>query len=280
MNTNIIAESAVIDASVRIGENVRIGEDVIIRAGSIIGNNIEIGNGTYVDYHVIIRDNVTIGEESFVGARTILGEYLADFTLRREAAPHVLSIGEHAVIRSDTIIYGDTTIGEHFQTGHRVTIRENSRIGSHVRIGTLSDIQGHCDIGNYVNMHSNVHIGHKSIIKDYVWIFPYVILTNDPNPPSENLFGVTVEEFAVIATGTVVLPGMIIGKESLVGAGAVVTKDVLPKRVVVGNPGKDIGSTDRIKDKVTGKQVYPWKYSFDRGMPWEGIGYEAWEGMD
>lgn len=280
VHKNIIAKSAVIDENVMIGKNVKIGENVVIRTGSIIGDNIDIGDGVYIDFNVIIRDNVEIGMNSFVGARVILGEYLADFTARREIVPHALKIGDNAVIRSDTIVYGDNVIGDNFQTGHRVTIRENSQIGSHVRIGTLSDIQGYCKIGNYVNMHSNVHIGHKSIIKDYVWIFPYVVLTNDPNPPSENLLGVTVEEFAVIATGTVILPGMVIGKESLVGAGAVVTKDVLPESIVVGNPAKNMGSTSRIKDKVTGKQVYPWKYSFERGMPWEGVGYKMWEAKE
>jgi len=135
-------------------------------------------------------------------------------------------IGKNSLLRSETIIYGDNDFGEALQTGHRVTIREKSKIGNHVRIGTLSDIQGHCEIQDYVNMHSNVHIGQKSIIKKYAWIFPYVILTNDPNPPSEDLLGVTVEEFAIIATSTVVLPG--------------------------------------------------WQYTFDRGMPWQGIGYEKW----
>lgn len=280
MSKNIIAGSAEIDKNVIIGENVRIGENSVIRAGSIIGDNVDIGGGAYIDFNVIIRNDVQIGINSFIGARVILGEYLADFAVKRENVPHRLSIGDNAVIRSETIIYGDNMIGDYFQTGHRVTIRENSQIGSHVRIGTLSDIQGHCRIGNYVNMHSNVHIGQKSIIRDYVWIFPYVILTNDPNPPSTNLLGVTVEEFAVIATGTVVLPGIVIGKESLVGAGAVVTRDVLPERVMVGNPAKDIGGTDRIRNKVTGGQVYPWKYSFDRGMPWEDIGYETWIEMN
>lgn len=279
MNNNIIAKSAIIEENVIIGKNVKIGEKTVIRMGSIIGDNTDIGDKTYIDFNVIIRDNVKIGINSFVGARSILGEYLADFTVRREIAPHILNIGDNAVIRSDTIIYGDNKIGDYFQTGHRVTIREKSQIGSHVKVGTLSDIQGYCEIGNYVNMHSNVHIGNKSKIKDYVWIFPYVVLTNDPNPPSENILGVTVEEFAVIATGTVVLPGIIIGRESLVGAGAVVTRNVLPEKVVVGNPAKEIGRADKIKDRVTGEQVYPWKYSFDRGMPWEGIGYEKWKGL-
>lgn len=277
MNENIIAENAVIGGNVIIGKNVKIGENVIIRMGSIIGDNVEIGDETYIDYNVIIRNDVKIGIKSFIGARSILGEYLVDFVVKRENISHILSIGNNAVIRSETIIYGNNVIGDYFETGHRVTIRENSQIGNHVRIGTLSDIQGYCEIGNYVNMHSNVFVAHKSIIKDYVWLFPYVILTNDPNPPSENLLGVTVEKYASIAAGAVVLPGRVVGREALVGAGAVVTKDVLPERIAVGNPAKDVGSTDRIKDKVTGEQVYPWKYSFDRGMPWEGIGYKTWE---
>lgn len=277
---NKIAKSAMINVSVIMGDNIIVGENVVIQAGCIIGDNVTINRGTYIDYNVIIRDNVNLGEDSFVGARTILGEYLSDFTVNRQRTSHLLSIGDNAVIRSETIIYGDSIIGNNFQTGHRVTIRENSHIGSHVRIGTLSDIQGYCEIGNYVNMHSNVHVGHKSVIKDYVWIFPYVVLTNDPNPPSEELLGVTIEEFAVVATGTVVLPGMVIGKDSLVGAGAIVTKDVQPERIAVGNPARDVGSTSKIKNKVTGEQVYPWKYTFDRGMPWAGMTYEKWKELN
>ena len=74
-----------------------------------------------------------------------------------------------------------------------MTIRENSNIGEHVRIGTLSDIQGYCQIGNYVNMHSNVHVAQASIIHDYVWLFPYVVLTNDPQPPSMTTAGVEID---------------------------------------------------------------------------------------
>ncbi|MEG0681803.1 MAG: acyltransferase [Eubacterium sp.] len=157
-----------------------------------------------------------------------------------------------------------------------MTIREGSKIGNHVRIGTLSDIQGHCEIGNYVNMHSNVHIGQKSMIKDYVWIFPYVILTNDPTPPSDELLGVTVESFAIISTGVIVLPGVHIAEDTLIGAGAIVNKDVEEGKVVVGNPGKTICDITKIKNKFTNEQVYPWRYSFDRGMPWEGENYNIW----
>lgn len=246
----------------------------------ILGDNITIEDGVFLDHGVIVRDNVTIRRGTRVGARCILGEYLADFFDDCVNKVHPLVIGENSLLRSETIVYGDVSIGHDFQTGHRVTIRENAKIGHHVRVGTLSDIQGYCEIGSYVNMHSNVHIGQESRIEDYVWIFPYVVLTNDPTPPSEKLSGVTLHKFAVIATGSVLLPGVSVGEDALVGAGAIVTRDVEAETIAVGNPAKNVGSVRKIKNKFTGEQVYPWRYTFDRGMPWKGVGYEAWLQQD
>lgn len=262
--------------NVIIGENVSLGENVTIKAGCILEDNIILEDNVFVDCGTIIHSNVRIGANSTIGARCILGEYIVDFYSDRINKEHPLQIGKNSLIRSETIIYGDNDLGDYLQTGHRVTIREESKIGEHVRIGTLSDIQGHCEIQDYVNMHSNVHIGQKSVIKKYAWIFPYVVLTNDPNPPSESLMGVTIEEFAIVATGSVVLPGKTIGNGALVGAGSIVTKDISNDAIAVGNPAKEHGKTEKLKDAITGKQVYPWRYTFERGMPWEGIGYETW----
>lgn len=262
--------------NVIIGKNVVLGENVTIKSGCILEDNIIIEDNVFIDCSTIIHSNVKIGMGTTIGARCILGEYLADFYNERINQKHPLSIGKNSLIRSETIIYGDNDLGDYLQTGHRVTIREHSKIGEHVRIGTLSDIQGYCEIQDYVNMHSNVHIGQKSVIKKYAWIFPYVILTNDPNPPSESLMGVTIEEFAIVSTGSVILPGKTIGNGALIGAGAIVTKDISNDTIAVGNPVREIAKTERIKDAITGVQVYPWRYTFERGMPWEGIGYEEW----
>lgn len=262
-----------------ISKSAKIGNNVTIKEGTIIGENVIIEDNVYLDYGCIIRDNVTIKKNSTIGARSILGEYLMDFYDAHTNKNHPLVIGENALIRSETIIYGDTQIGDNFQCGHRVTIREKSHIGNNVRIGTLSDLQGDCKIGNYVNMHSNVHIGQKSVIKDYVWIFPYVVLTNDPTPPSDKLLGVTIESFAIISTGSIVLPGIHIDEDTLIGAGCIVTKDVKKGKVVVGNPGKEICDITKIKNNFTGEQVYPWRYSFDRGMPWKKETVDNWMKM-
>ena len=129
-----------------------------------------------------------------------------------------------------------------------MTIREQAEIGNNVSIGTLSDLQGHCKLGNYVRLHSNVHIGMLSQIDDCVWIFPYVVLTNDPTPPSENEFGVHIHSFAVVATNAILLPGVEVHNDALIGAGAIVTKDVDKYEVAVGNPAKVKGDVRNINE--------------------------------
>lgn len=254
---------------------IRKGKNVKIATGVIMGDNITIGDNVEIDCYTIIHDNVTIGSNTYIGANCILGEYQMDY-FNGNRMDHPLYIGDHSLIRSGTIIYGDCKIGSNFQTGHRATIREKSSIGNHVSIGTLGDIQGYCKIGNYVRAHSNVHIGQEPVIEDFVWLFPYVILTNDPTPPSNELKGVTLKAFSVISTGSILLPGVTVEGDSLVAAGAIVTKDVKKGDVVGGNPAKVISTVDRIKNHITGEEVYPWRYTFKRGMPWEESDYITW----
>lgn len=253
------------------------GSNVTILPGCHIGENVVLEDDVYLDFNCIIRDNVTIRKGTTIGANCVIGEYTSDWyaSHSREARPTV--IGENSVIRSGSIVYSGVTLGDHFQSGHQVTIREDTVLGSHCSIGTLSDIQGHCRIGSYVRCHSNVHISQASQIEDYVWIYPYTVLTNDPTPPSEQEVGVVVRRFAVIATGSILLPGVEVASDSLVAAGAVVTKDVQPGTVVGGNPAKVISTIDKIKNHITGEPVYPWRQTFTRNMPWAGIGYNRWE---
>ena len=265
---NEISSSSSIAASAKIGKNVVVGPGVIIE------ENVVIGDNCYIDARAILRANVMLGKDSYVGAQCILGELLSDFFSDRIKKQHPLYIGEHALIRSGSILYGDSQIGAYFQTGHRVTVREKAKIKDHVNLGTLSDIQGDCLIEEYVHIHSNVHIGMKTHIEKYAWIFPYVVCTNDPTPPSEVLKGAHIGEFAVVCTGSLLLPGVRVGKDALVAAGTVVTKDVPEMAIVKGNPGKIAGQVTRIQNDE-GKQVYPWRYSFKRGMPWQDSDYQS-----
>ncbi len=259
-----------------IGQNVQLGENVSFGHNCIIEDNVIIGNNSFVDSNTIIRKGVVIGTDSFIGANCIIGEYWMDFCIDRQSYEHPLFIGNKALIRSGSIIYAGSTIGDNFQTGHQVTIREKAQIGNNVSVGTLSDIQGNCKLGNYVRLHSNVHIGQLSVIDDFVWIYPYVILTNDPTPPSNDFVGVHVYSFAIIATGSIIMPGLDIGQDSLIGAGAIVTKSIEPYAVAVGNPAKTVSDVRKVKNKITGEPVYPWREHFSNYMPWNKVGFDVW----
>ncbi|MDQ4142590.1 MAG: N-acetyltransferase [Actinomycetota bacterium] len=224
----------------------------------------------------IVYDNVDVGEESVVGPNVTLGEPQASYYSDKDYENPLLRIGRRSLIRSGSIIYAGSELGEHFECGHHVTVRERSQIAAHCRVGTLSDIQGDCSIGEYTRLHSNVHVAQGSVIGRYVWLFPYVVLTNDAHPPSEQRAGVTIDDYAVVATGAVLLAGVRVGSGALVGANSVVREDVPAMTVVAGRPATQLGDVRLIRSPDTGQPLYPWPRRFTRGMPWEEMGYEAW----
>ncbi len=235
----------------------------IVSPNAVLGANVEVGPFT------VIHDGVKIGDDSVVGSHCELG------CPSRLAGSDTLVFGSNTLIRSHSVFYVGSKFGDGLVTGHRVTVREDTVGGEGLQIGTLCDIQGHCEFGEYVKMQSNVFIGKKSKIGDYVWIFPYVVLTNDPHPPSEVLIGCVVEDYAAIATKSVVLPGVRIGKGALVGAMTLVKEDVPQDTICVGVPGSNVGPTDRIRHSVTKEKCYPWRRHFRRGYPNEIV--EEWE---
>lgn len=151
-----------------------------------------------------------------------------------------------------------------------MVIREDTLIGIHCSIGTSTDIQGRLKIGDYVKIHSNCFIPEGTVIKDFVWIYPSVTLTNDMYPPHGILKPITVEEYAQIGAGSIVLPNVNIGANSFVGAGSVVTKDVHQFRVVIGSPARDYCNIEKLLSPE-GDLLYPWSTHLKtkRGYPWE-----------
>lgn len=151
-------------------------------------------------------------------------------------------IGDDSVIRSHTVIYAGNKIGHKFQTGNKANIRELNEIGNNVSIGTLSVIEHHVVLEDNVRIHTQVFIPEYSILKRDSWIGPNVVFTNAPYPKSKNvkdeLAGPTIHENAIVGANSTLLPGVQIGRDAIVGAGSVVTKDVAAGDVVAGNPAK------------------------------------------
>lgn len=106
------------------------------------------------------------------------------------------------------------------------------------KLGLPRTSKGTARSGDYVRTHRGVHIGQKSKIGNFVWMFPDVLLTNDPNPPSEVWYGPHVGDFAVIAARVVLLPGVKVGKHVFIAAQSLVGIDVPDETMASGNPAK------------------------------------------
>ena len=185
-------------------------------------------------------------ENVVLGTGTIVEDFCIIGTPPRGARDGELPtvIGEAALIRSHTVIYAGNTIGRNFHAGNKVNIRESNRIGDDVSIGTLSVVEHHVDIGNHVRIHSQAFIPEFSVLEDGCWIGPNVVLTNAKYPGSpgvkDRLIGPIVRKGARIGANATLLPGVTIGEDALVGAGAVVVRDVPAGGVVAGNPARII----------------------------------------
>lgn len=160
-------------------------------------------------------------------------------------------IGANATIRAFTTIYAGNIIGDNLQTGHGAMIREDNIIGNNTSIGTNAVLEFKNRIGNNVRIHSGCFMEDVEI-GNYVFIGPNVVFTDDLHPmfcPTylECKGGAKVMELARIGANSTILPGVIIGRNSLVGAGSVVTKNVPDNAVVVGNPAKIINDVRNLK---------------------------------
>lgn len=190
---------------------------------------------------------IQIGKPSEIDEDVILG-YPSG---RLEKVGEVI-LGAHARIRSGSVIYQTVQIGHHFETGHHVIIREENEIGDSVSIWTNTVIDYGCKIGSRVKIHANGYVAQFTVIEDDVFIAPGVIFANDKYPVSHELRGPRLKRGVRIGVNATLLPGVVIGEGALIGAGCVVTKDVAPSAVVVGNPGRVIGN---VEDVVPGEKA-------------------------
>jgi acetyltransferase-like isoleucine patch superfamily enzyme len=194
----------------------------------------------------IVHPNVRLGAGSVVGAFVIVGEPARG----ARGGEHEVLLGSGACLRSHTVVYAPNRIGERFQTGHGVLVREENEIGDDVSIGSGSVVEHHVRIGHRVRLHSNVFVPEFSVLEDECWLGPNVVLTNARYPTSprakSELKGPIVEARARVGANATLLPGVRIGREALVGAGAVVTRDVAPGSVVVGNPARVVNRIERL----------------------------------
>lgn len=184
------------------------------------------------------------------GARIDDGVRLAYLSPRKDIS-NVLTIGVNAGVRSGTVIYAGTTIGSGLETGHNVVIREENEIGDRFNIWNNSVVDYGCRIGSNVKIHCNCYIAQFTTIEDEVFLAPGVTIANDIHPGCPDsrpcMKGPTLKRGVQVGVNVTLLPYIVIGERSVIGSGAVVTRDVPPNSVVYGNPARVHGSIFDLK---------------------------------
>jgi len=243
--------------SVRFGEGVRVDKRVrfvgkcFVGEHSVIFGEVEIGDGVWIGRNVSILGPVRIGSGCFVGDGVVIGfpckrnllVVLKDLRCEVDVDKGLVEIGDNVVLRSGCVVYEDVKIGGDVEFGHHVLVRERTEIGEGCKIGTNTVIDGFSKIGKRVSIQSNVYIPLNTVIEDHVFLGPNVVLTNDKYlmRVDYELKGPVIRRGASVGANATVLPGVEIGVEAAVGAGAVVTKDVPSRTVVVGVPARKVG---------------------------------------
>jgi len=185
-----------------------------------------------------IYPNVIIGEGAQIGDFVVIGVPPRG----KEPGELPTCIGRNAVIRSHTVIYAGNRIGDNFNSGHSALLREENEIGSDVSVGSHTVIEHHVVLGDRVRIHSQAFIPEFTTLEEGAWVGPNVVFTNVYHPlcPKAKvcLKGATVQRNAKVGANATILLDLVIGENALVGAGAVVTKDVPANSVVGGAPAK------------------------------------------
>jgi UDP-2-acetamido-3-amino-2,3-dideoxy-glucuronate N-acetyltransferase len=202
---------------------------------SEIADTAVVYPGTVVGEGCRILDYAVVGKQPTLSPRS---------TAKREELPP-LELGPGTVVSTGAVVFAGTTIGERVILGDQACVRERCTIGDDVVIGRGSLVENDTSIGPLTKIQAHAYITAYSLLEDNVFIAPCVITTNDnfmgrTERRHELVKGPTIRRGARIGGGAVLLPGLEIGEEAFVGAGAVVLRDVPPRAIVVGNPARQI----------------------------------------
>jgi UDP-2-acetamido-3-amino-2,3-dideoxy-glucuronate N-acetyltransferase len=229
-----IAPTAEIDASAKLGFNCIVEDGVRIGPDCRIGHNVVIRAGTSIGAAVRIDDNTVIGKQPMRSPRSI-------FQAENELSP--AEIADDCLIGAGVIIYAGCKIGRKTLVADLATIRENVTIGEFNIIGRGVAIENFVTIGDRNKFETNCYITAYSSVADYCFIAPCVATSNDNfmarDPERHKHFkGITVNRGGRIGVHATILPGKVIGEDSVVAAGALVTRDTPSESIVAGVPAK------------------------------------------
>lgn len=229
-----------------ISNTANIASTVIIHDDVVIGNNVVIHDYVVLYPGTIIRDGVEIYDHCTIG-KLPTSPGSTERTYSDKYGKTV--IGEKCILCPGAVIYTGTEIGNNTLVGDNCSIRELCKIGSYCIISRLVTVNYETVIGDHTKIMDNAHITGNMVIGNHVFISVQVSTTNDNTmnrvaDAKDHLAGPIIEDYVTVGAGANILPAVRIGKNAMVGAGAVVTKDVPQSKVVMGVPAKIIRDVD------------------------------------
>ena len=189
--------------------------------------------GTVLGDGVKVLENAVVGKQPTLSPRS---------TAKREPLPATV-LGDGTIVSTGAIVFAGTSVGARVILGDQSCVRERVTIGDDVVLGRGALVENDTTIGALTKIQAEAYITAYSILEDNVFIAPCVVTTNDnfmgrTERRHELIKGPTIRRGARVGGGAILCPGVEIGEEAFVGAGAVVTKDVPPRVVVVGSPAR------------------------------------------
>jgi acetyltransferase-like isoleucine patch superfamily enzyme len=189
--------------------------------------------GTVLGEGVRVLENAVVGKQPSLGAAS---------TAKREPLPPA-TIGDGTVVSTGAIVFAGSSIGANCIVGDQSCIRERVTMADDCILGRGSLIENDTTVGTGTRIQAEAYITAYSTLEEDVFIAPCVVTTNDnfmgrTEKRKSLMKGPTIRRGARVGGGAILLPGIEIGEEAFVGAGAVVTKDVPPGKLVVGSPAR------------------------------------------
>jgi acetyltransferase-like isoleucine patch superfamily enzyme len=189
----------------------------------------------------VLGEGVKVLEYAVVGKQPTLSPRS---TATKEELPP-LELGAGTIVSTGAVVFAGTKLGERVIVGDQACVRERVDIGDDAVVGRGSLVENDTSVGARTKIQANAYVTAYSTLEDDVFIAPCVATTNDnfmgrTERRHELRKGPTIRRGARIGGGAVLLPGIEIGEEAFVGAGAIVIRDVPARAVVVGSPARQI----------------------------------------
>lgn len=230
-----ISPQAIIEPEAPIGPGSQIDEFCIIREGARVGANVHLYPGVIVEPNVLIEDGATVFPYAHLGKPPKVAGVIA----KEPKATRWTVIGMNSVIGTRAVIYQGVQLEGSNLIGDGVSIREDSDVGSETVVGSNSTVQNGARIGRRVKIVDLSHITFDCVIGDECFISVGVYTMNDNSMQrGGEVVGPKIGKRVRIGGGAMLLPGVRIGDDAVIAAGAVVTKDVAPGSTVFGVPAK------------------------------------------